>query len=66
MTREFAPSACIVCHKQPPPVDTERTWTYIAGSNPIGAIVCCAACLDVAIARQLATGRVDAVPEVEP
>lgn len=59
MKAELAPNRCIVCGEPAPQVDTEKTWSYIASSTPIGALVCSSGCLAEAMRRQSETGRVD-------
>lgn len=57
---EVAPEGCVVCHEPKP--DTEVAppgWAYLAGSTPVGALVCSAGCLNVATKRNKRTGRVD-------
>ena len=62
MTEELAPDRCITCSKPRPEVDTAKTWAYIAGGVPLGAMACCQACLEVAVHRFNTTGRLDGRP----
>lgn len=59
---EIAPDGCVVCHEPKP--DTEKAppgsgWAYLAGSTPVGALVCSTTCMQVAAKRNRRTGRVD-------
>jgi hypothetical protein len=54
---ELAPEGCIVCDKKRS--EQPDGWVYLAGSIPLGAMACSAACADVAVKRFAATGRVD-------
>jgi hypothetical protein len=65
LPREIAPPCCIVCAKIAPEEDSGKTWSYLAGATPIGAIVCSRHCLNIAVQRHEKSGRVDK-PKREP
>ena len=60
---ELASEDCVVCNKK----RSEQVygWVYLAGSIPLGAMACSAACVVIAIERHHITGRVDARKRTE-
>lgn len=62
---EFAPDCCIVCAKPMPRTENNPGWTYLSGVQPMGAVTCSDACLQVALMRHEQTGRVDVPRQTE-
>ena len=60
---EVAPAGCVVCHQPHPGGENVPGWTYLAGSEPLGAMTCSVACTMTASKRFKLTGRVD-TPEM--
>jgi hypothetical protein len=56
---EVAPTCCIVCKKKLPEQPSDEEWVYLAGSTPLGAMVCSKGCLGIAVVRHITNGRVD-------